>query len=173
MALDQETVVQLLMAQNLKLRAYAWLLVRDGHLADDLIQEVALIAIRKCDTIIDAERFPAWVRQTCRHVAGNQLRREGRQPNVLGDQLVNLVDEKWDDPALLSPDSLDALRDCLKKLSPYAQKLLRLRYHDDLKSAEIARRLSRSAETIYVALTRAHRALSECVRGRLSQGAGT
>jgi len=46
--------------------------------------------------------------------------------------------------------------------------LLALRYVKGLHSNEIAARLDMKVETVYRALTRAHRNLADCVQGQLA-----
>ena len=62
-----------------------------------------------------------------------------------------------------------AVRACVKKLSPYAQQLIRMRYVDELSALEVAERLNRSPNTIYVALSRTYRYLAGCVERRLAR----
>ena len=59
---------------------------------------------------------------------------------------------------------------CLKKASPAAEKLLKLRYLEDLKPAEIAKRLNTTANSVSVRLSRARDALKECLEKRLEGG---
>ena len=62
-----------------------------------------------------------------------------------------------------------ALRECVEKLSPYARQLIRMRYVDDLSAQDVAERLNRSPNTIYVALSRTYRHLADCVERRLAR----
>ena len=172
MALSPEKVVQLLMREHLRLRAYLWLIVRDDHLVDDVLQEVGLIAVRKCDSIVDVDHFPAWARLTSRNVAFDMLRQEKRKPTAIGDRLMEVVDDHWDEvESLTGSASINALRNCLEELTPYNRQLIELRYGEGLKSSQVAERLNRPVGTVYVALTRVHKSLGDCVRGRLDREA--
>ena len=46
-------------------------------------------------------------------------------------------------------------------------RLLAMRYEEEISGQEIADRLGRPINTVYVTLTRLHRALEECVRAQL------
>jgi DNA-directed RNA polymerase specialized sigma24 family protein len=47
MALDSPAIVRLLMAERSRLFSYTWAIVGDVHLAEDVFQEVSLLAIEK------------------------------------------------------------------------------------------------------------------------------
>jgi len=169
MPIDHDTIVRLLLADRDKLHGYIWAIVRDDHLAEDIFQEVSLLAINKRDEIDGESHFPAWVRATARHRSLNALRQRGRRPVMLDGALLDLVEAEWsryDDAR--STDMVDALRGCVAKLSPYARQLVDMRYAGNFKPAQIADRLNRKVTTVYVALTRAHKSLAECVRAELA-----
>ena len=50
-----------------------------------------------------------------------------------------------------------------------ARKLVDLRYRQNVSGKEVARKLSLPVNTVYVAMSRIHRTLSECVRRHLAQ----
>ncbi|MEM9282395.1 MAG: sigma factor-like helix-turn-helix DNA-binding protein, partial [Verrucomicrobiota bacterium] len=62
-----------------------------------------------------------------------------------------------------------AIDHCLQKASPAAAKLLVMRYLEELKPAEIARRTDTTANSVSVRLTRARDALKECLERRLKE----
>jgi RNA polymerase sigma-70 factor (ECF subfamily) len=170
MAIDEATLARLLVREHDKLAAYAWSLVRDDHLVDDILQELALIAIRKREEIVDEQHFLAWMRVTCRRTALDTYKRRKHRPHPLGDAVLDLLDAEWTErDAVASPDLSEALRSCLEQLTPYARRLVQMRYGEGLKTSQVARSLGRNVETIYVALTRVHRALGDCIRGQLAK----
>jgi RNA polymerase sigma-70 factor (ECF subfamily) len=170
MPLDEATLAQLLVREHDKLAAYCWSLVRDDHLVDDILQELALLAIRKRDEIQDVQHFLAWMRVTCRLTALDLCRRLDRQAVMLEDSVLSLLDAEWAaHDATPSDGLLEALRHCLEGLAPYGRKLLEMRYHDGWKSAKIAEATQREVQSIYVALTRVHRALRECIDHRMNE----
>jgi len=64
MAIDQETLVVLLLRERIKLLAYIRAIVRDEHLAEDVFQETSALAVRKRAEIQDGQHFLAWMRRT-------------------------------------------------------------------------------------------------------------
>jgi RNA polymerase sigma-70 factor (ECF subfamily) len=65
---------------------------------------------------------------------------------------------------------VDALRGCLDRLTPNARRLVTMKYVDGLRGDTIAQQLGRQVRSIYTALSRIHRALSECLAGRAIEG---
>ena len=61
----------------------------------------------------------------------------------------------------------EALESCLGILTEANRELVRLRYFENRGYDEIAHTLGRSVGALYVALTRIHAALHDCVRRKL------
>lgn len=51
MPLDRKTVIRVLMTERDRLYAYIWSLIGDVHLAEDVLQEVSLLAADKADEV--------------------------------------------------------------------------------------------------------------------------
>ena len=170
MALDKDTVVRLLMRDSDKLRAYAWMIVRDDHLVDDVLQDLGLVAIRKCGEIKDETHFGGWCRIATRNIAHDLVRARNRTPISLSESVLDSLDADWEELATTpSADVISALRHCIGQLSEYGRQLIELRYREGLRSAELAQRLGRNVNTIYVALTRTHKMLAKCIQRQLGK----
>lgn len=168
MAITQDQLVSTLLRCHDSVVGYIWLIVQDDHLAEDIYQEVSLIALRKREQIADERALPAWLRAAGRREALALLRRTSRHPRVFEPQVIDRLEQHWarhdhEDHAA----KMEALRLCLEQLSSNAREMIRLRYGMKLKPAQIATRLNRRVQTIYVAITRAHKILGDCVRRRL------
>lgn len=171
MALDQNTTVRIVMRERVKVFAYIWSIVRDEHLAEDVFQEVAMLVLEKREELRDPEALPVWMRRTARHRAMQALRRQARRPRPLDEAVLDRLEATWDrydhDQA---SDRVEALRECLAKLTPRAQQVMKLRYADGLSGQELARSTGRKLESVYMALSRIHNRLADCVRRRLAEG---
>jgi RNA polymerase sigma-70 factor (ECF subfamily) len=166
--IDQESLMILLLRERVKLLAYIRAIVRDEHLAEDVYQDVAVLAVRKCDEIQDPHHFLAWMRLTSRHRALKILRQRRHQV-LLDESLLDRLDEQWvEHDQHSSADLTEALRRCLERLSPHARNVIRLRYAEGSSGARLAAELDRSLNTVYVTLSRIHRSLGECIRRRLA-----
>ena len=76
MAIDQETLMRLLTSEEGKFRAYTWQIVRDDHVVEEVVQDMAVLALQKCSQINDPGHFPAWARRTCRNLAMDAIRKK-------------------------------------------------------------------------------------------------
>jgi RNA polymerase sigma-70 factor (ECF subfamily) len=57
----------------------------------------------------------------------------------------------------------------MQKLAPRARELIRLRYHHEHSPGEIATRLTRTVNSVGVALSKARVALRECIEKQIAQ----
>ena len=172
MAIDSDNLARLLVREHEKLAAYTWQIVRDYHLVTEVLQEMAVVAMRKADQIADERHFPAWARCTCRNLALDLLRQQRRRPILLDNSLLDSLEAQWSQWDAEDSSSLTvALRDCLRGLSRNARQIVELRYGRGMSSAQVAEHLGRKVPTVYVAITRIHQALGECIRRKLAEEA--
>jgi RNA polymerase sigma-70 factor (ECF subfamily) len=172
MALDRDTVVRLLLRERAKVLAYTYAIVRDHQAAEDVFQDVSVLAIDRAPEIEGERHFLGWVRNAARFKALKARRQRRGQPVALEDEVLDLLDGTWQRyDEVPAREMIDALRGCLDRLTPNARQLVELKYVDGLGGALIASRLGRQVRSIYTALSRIHRALSECLAGRaLAEG---
>jgi RNA polymerase sigma-70 factor (ECF subfamily) len=169
MALDEATVVRELWRQRIHLVAFIDVIVHDEHLAEDVFQEISVAALQKRSQINDAVHLKRWLLQAARFYGVAALRKSSRQRVIFNDQLLDRIEDAWSrqDTGPLS-DQTAALKLCLERLSPYARRLIELRYGQGISGQELALALGRKVDTIYKALTRTHHTLAECIRAALA-----
>ena len=140
------------------------------HLAEEIVQEMALLVIEKKVVVEGEAQFMSWLTKTARFQALNALQKRSRAAKPLDSGVLDLLDEHWraSEPADTTAAS-DALRECLRTLTPRSRRLVDLRYGENLDGRRLAEILARPLNTIYVALSRIHRTLGECVRLKLGQ----
>jgi len=144
--------------------------VPDFHEAEDLLQEVAVVLLRKFPTYDGRRPFVGWALGVARLEMLSRRRSRARslvsyQPRV-AERLAATYEEMA--PELEQRES--ALRDCMKTLQGRALEIVRMRYLDSLKPAEIAARLRMAAGTVRVALSRVRSSLVHCIERRLAAG---
>jgi RNA polymerase sigma-70 factor, ECF subfamily len=166
---DRDTAVRLLISRRSRLLGYIYSIVRDWGEADDVFQEVSLLVLKKCRAIRDVEHFGGWVRSVARLEAISVLRKRGRGPELLGDAVLDLLDFAWDeDEAKLLSGQLESLRSCMEKLTERARRILHFRYVEGIKGEALAEILQQPPNTIYVALSRIHQQLANCIEQRIA-----
>lgn len=161
-------VQQLFVRHQGQLRAFLLALRPDFALADDVLQEVFLTVSAQAVKFDPESSFIAWARsiarfkflEACRRLPGPALDAE------TADSLAAACPDDW-----ASDTRLEALARCLNTLAPKAQEIVRLRYEREHSPPEIARLLSRTVNSVSVALAKARVALRECIDRELRQEA--
>ena len=168
----QEHLVKRLLSQRGRLIGYITTIVRDHHLAEDVFQEVALLVIRKSDQLHDDDTFVGWLFRAARFEALNAARKRRRGPQLMDENILDLLDDHWL-PQAHEDDGFErltpALRACIEHLTERSRRLVNLRYGRGLSGKELAAKLQRPINTVYVALTRIHRTLLTCVTRTLKK----
>jgi RNA polymerase sigma-70 factor (ECF subfamily) len=172
MGMETDQLVRVLMAERNKLLAYAWSITGDFATAEDVVQEVALLAMDKGREVADEARLRVWLRRSARFKALEALRAKRRAPPPFSEEVLEKLEAHWEPygpPGEMAEATVaELLRACYRKLSGNQRRLLSLRYAKGLHSGEIAAQLDMKVETVYRALTRAHRNLADCVQEQLA-----
>jgi RNA polymerase sigma-70 factor (ECF subfamily) len=165
--ISQDQLVRLLIAERGKVLAYIRSIVRGEHLAEDVFQDVSIVAIRKFGEISDEAHLLKWIRTTSRLEALNAVRKARAREMTLDDRVLNDLEAHWDRYDEDSDSRIRAaLDECLATLSPAAQRIIRERYESGRSVGELARMMGRPVEGLYVAISRIYRTLSACVTHR-------
>ena len=168
MAITDEQLVRVLIRDRETLFAYCWSILRNDDLAEEVFQEVSTLAVQKRQTILDEQHLSGWLRQAARRKAFEAIRAQGGEPVLLDDEMLDLLESDWHHwDATPSAALMDSLRQCVAGLGAAASEIVHLRYGQGLKSAQVAEHLNRNVQAVYVALTRIHAKLAQCIRARL------
>ena len=149
------------------LRAYVLSVVRDFHLMEDILQDVAIAAWRQYEGYDTSRPFVAWVLGMARHKCTDFMRARKVKPLLPEDVVRQLAEEA----SAFSEEAMErrkVLADCADKLTPSAQGILRLRLEEGLGADEIARRMGKSWSAVRKVLSRARAFLARCTERQLS-----
>jgi RNA polymerase sigma-70 factor, ECF subfamily len=172
--LDQAAALRLLLANRAMLLGYINVITGDPTLTEDVFQEVSIVVMAKFSDVQDVDGFRPWARTIARFQGLKAVNKRRANPVILSGEVIDRLDQAWEEHDREDPhaSSVAALERCLAKLTPRAQELVQLRYHEDLSGQHIAERLRKPLNTIYVAISRIHRTLAECVRSELARAGG-
>lgn len=168
-------------------RAYlmkvARLQLRDDDLAQDVVQETMLAAL-KSGTFTGASTLRTWLTSILKHKIIDAIHKRRRLAEVSESSGTSFeygaedadasFDERgewrtkpadWGDPeqALSQREFLDIVSTCMEHLPPQAARVFLLREYMEFEIAEIARELGITAGNVYVILHRARMGLRLCV----------
>ena len=168
-ASDRVELIRLLTHQQDFILAYAYAIVRDHHLAEDVYQEVALILARDWESIPPDAPHP-WLKELVRRKA-LEVARRARRHVLFSHETLTLLAEALDATAESDGTQLRAaMADCVRKLPADARLVVEGRYRDGETCEAIATRIGRSVQGVYALLKRTRTALAECV-ARVGGGA--
>jgi RNA polymerase sigma-70 factor, ECF subfamily len=113
-------------------------LVRNKQVAEDLISEVFLDVWRQAGKFEGRSAVSTWLLAITRFKALSALRR--RKEVELEEDAANAIEDTSDDPEVTATkrDTSEALRKCLKALSPEHREIVDLFYYHEKYVEEVA-----------------------------------
>jgi len=167
-----EEILKQLLEIRAELLGFIYTVVRDPHAAEDVFQDISIVVMRKAqagDPILD---FRAWVKEIARREVLHFLRRgAGRRPLTMPTAaMIELASEAYlaeDREPADFVDEFAALKNCLEKLPPRLSRLIRSRFVESRPYKELAETVGQSELAVRQAVSRARRALAECLQGAL------
>jgi RNA polymerase sigma-70 factor (ECF subfamily) len=154
---------------------FVFALTRDLETAEEIFQEVSLAILGEASRGTRPENFVAWTRELARHRVADFYRARGRAPLPLSPSMVDAVAQAFDEGDL-APETMQArqksLLECLAELPARARELIERRYRDRRSPGEIAEAVGWKLNAVHVGLSKARRALADCVEARLRPEGG-
>lgn len=154
------------LAHRTMLKVHILCIVRDAHLAEDTLSDATLAIVRSWHTYDSAKPFEPWARGVARNVALANLRKHQRATVTLDESVLESLGTALDaggGEAELE-EKRRRLRACVAKLPDRSRELVQWRYFDDVSYVDIAGRTRRTIAALYMAFSRIHVALAECVK---------
>ncbi|MGA7413151.1 MAG: sigma-70 family RNA polymerase sigma factor [Bryobacteraceae bacterium] len=164
LALFEQTIVPHL---NAAYNLARWL-TRNGHDAEDMVQEAYLRAFRSFDTF-QGKDSRSWLLAIVRNTCFSWLKKRGEQSATeLDEQIHSPADESANvESVLLNQVALDSLQDCLDALPLEFREVIVLRELEELSYKEISEIARVPVGTVMSRLARARKRLQQCLTGAL------
>lgn len=168
MAEDRSEFVRLLTRHERQVYAYILSLVPNWADADEILQETNMRLWDQFERFKSGTDFGAWARTVAHYQVLTFRKRVGRERVHFSQEFVDAVQAEYDAPSKEPPDERrDALANCIEKLSPGQQEMLRRAYNSEHSIKDVAGQLKRPVGAVYKALSRIRRALYDCVSNSL------
>lgn len=149
---------------------YAYTCCRDFSLAEDIVQEAFVIAVKKREHYFPEVDLKHWLIGLVRNVwfrERDKLQSKERKTKFIEENpsLLFNLDEKTSQP---EAEQL-VLKKCLEKLDTEDRVIIEFHFLQDLKYAEISERMQRKVSWIKSRMHRARITLLECVKFNLQR----
>ncbi|MEZ4811793.1 MAG: sigma-70 family RNA polymerase sigma factor [Allomuricauda sp.] len=135
--------------------------------AEDITIRTFSKAFDKIKTYDEAYEFKTWLITISKNLHVDLIRKRKRSllDEVEGDEVKKVLDEtpSVEDRLIIEQNLADLLQD-IKKLKTHYQKVINLRYFNEMTYADIAKELNEPVNNIKVKLLRARKLLAEIIK---------
>lgn len=144
---------------------YLRVLGASAALADDVMQDTFLVAMRRLHVDRGDAAVATFLRRTARHLFLRRRRDEGRREQLL----VQLADRWWQEDCAADDGEawLQALRDCVTRLDGRAREVVQRFYGDGFDRQAVAAALGLTENGVKTLLQRVRAVLRECIEKKL------
>ena len=138
---------------------YAYLILYDAEVADDVTQEAVLRIYRHLDQFDESYEFRPWALQITRNTARNHIRARGRYKKMV-DSVIRVFERPATHVEAVTEEQLQAthLHEAVHQLEPDHQDVIYARFFLGLSVEECARTIGIAEGTVK---SRSHRALKQ------------
>ncbi len=158
---DREAFADLVRKYTGVVRALAAARVGWGPVADDVVQDVFLLALRRLDSVSEPERFAGWISRIAVNRAREVLRREAPRRAASLDQIPVEPTAAVGPDRLEIEDEVSRMLTAIGTLDQKTQLVLTLRFREDVAVKDIAERLGDQPPAVSMRITRALRRLRD------------
>ena len=171
---DVEDLTLYWTAAQRAVEAFLRTLVPDREQCQDLLQQVAVVAVRKFHEFDRSRSFTAWTIGIAKQEVLASRRRWRTDRLVFSDAMVERIAQTYE-CALgdTASDAADALEYCVQKLRGRTRMVIGLHYSDGIRTSEIAEQLQMDHAAVRMLLSRARKALRECIERQLGRSLTT
>jgi RNA polymerase sigma-70 factor (ECF subfamily) len=151
-----------------RLQFYVTALLPTANDASDVLQETSLVLWRKFDSFELGTNFFAWACKIARFQVMKYRERQGHAARLFDTSLLEKLAVEASDESVVRGVPLEALENCLGKLSELDRSLIRRRYQPGASVQQLAVDIGRTANSLSKSLGRIRRALLECIHRTLA-----
>lgn len=171
MAMEENRLVRDLLDRRDQLLGMLLAQTRDYDVAEEVFQEMALEVVKEAGRGTQVERFLPWIREVARRRLAEYFRRRARRgAELLPGALVDSIGMAFEEEEVSADENRarqKALLECIERLPSRSREVVRRRYGEWLPLERVAQAVAWKVSSVKVALSRARRALMECVERKI------
>ena len=165
---SNEQFLRLFLKHEPQLRAFVRACLPRTADVDEVLQEVSLVAWRKFSSLENFDYFPRWLCLIARFEILKCRRKYARDRLVLDEATIELLADEWTEELPLREQQLQALDDCVAKLTPERRQLVLAAYAPNATINAVAKQKGRTDHSLYQLLARIRLELLRCVERSLA-----
>jgi RNA polymerase sigma-70 factor (ECF subfamily) len=169
---EKDAFAALYARHHLHLLRFVLTLVPDRQQAEEIVQETACLLWQKFDQYDPDQPFWPWARQFAHYEVLKHRKKQAVRRRYFSDALVEQLAEERVRHEEMLETRREVLLKCLDELDGRSRRLLLDRYSREESIAEVAERMGKSANAIYLLLHRLRQALLQCVERKLQAEGG-
>lgn len=150
--------------------AFIGSVVGDFHQAEEILQRVAVVLVRKFAEYDPKQSFAAWAISVAKFEILYFRRQHATDRHYFDTQTIEKIAAGHQKLEKEYSSARQALRECLKKVQGKARQAIELRYSQGVKPAAVAQSMGMGAGAARMLLMRARLAIRDCVQRRMSAG---
>lgn len=154
MLTDNEEIDRIIREYGNAILRMSYLMLKDYHLAEDVVQDTLIQVIKKYNTLQDKNKEKAWIMKIAENQCRNQLRGQWFKKIVLYEE------NKEIDKEIVEIEEDNIISDVLKLKEKYREVIL-LYYYQELSIKEISTVLGKKESNVQQLLKRAREKLKE------------
>ena len=162
---DESALIELMKLYGDYLTRTAYLLVKDQHLAEELVQDTFVIAFQKIGQLKEENKLKSWLTSIVMNLARSQMRKWSFKNITLNLESISftLKNAERNEPEHILLDGLDnkTLHIEIQNLPYKYREIIVLFYYNELKTSEIASLLNMKENTVKSLLKRGRAMLKE------------
>ena len=167
--LKVEEFVKLLTANRNRVYAYIVSLVVNHEEAEDIMQETCVLLWQKFNEFQPGTDFLAWSLKVAYYRTLDFRKKKKKNSRVLlSDAVFQQIQQEADGRIEDVEEYVKGLQECVKKLPPHDQELIRMRYHQELTVKAISQRIGKTVQAVYYNVSRVQGILMACIRRYLT-----
>lgn len=174
---DTESFGLIVAKYQTRLRSYMLTRAPNSNHAEDLAQNTFITAFEMLDKFAPNRDFEAWLfgiaRNLVRREWDNAGREERHRPPILELLKTRLAERATADTPAQPSRLIEALRNCIGRLTERKHEIVKLHYENRDTIAEIALKMGNQPATVGATLFQIREQLRDCIKMRLDKSGET
>lgn len=138
---------------------------------DDILQETMVVAWRRLDDFDQTRPFGGWIRGIAKNLLLAHRRQQSTRPydSLILDQLDSRLGQLAARSGDTWEEKLEVLRTCVQALPDHDQRVIQLRYFQQLAIRQVSELLESNEGVVKKRLQRAREKILDCIEQKLTR----